>query len=202
MSSSEEIWTQTCAEEDMNDREQTTLSRPDRGAAEQTRTAISDVWPLKLEESKREEPAAWSAVLLPGSPREPPDVGTAEGQAGDTRTDSACPGPIQRVRISAGKGAPLASAGPSAALGHTSLIILLTLLDELWAMGAAGGWKAKENGMEPNWGRITASSILKMGGENVTLEREPRKSFFMQQQQQGGSGWVWGMSGHETSTTG
>lgn len=47
----------------MDDREKTTLSRPDRGAAEQTRTSISDVWPLKLEESKREEPAAWSAAL-------------------------------------------------------------------------------------------------------------------------------------------
>lgn len=152
MSSLEEIWTQTCAEEDMDDREKTTLSRPDRGAAEQTRTSISDVWPLKLEESKREEPAAWSAVFLHGSPRKPPDVGTAEGQAGDTRANSACPGPIQRVRISAEKGAPLAGAGPSAALGHTSLIILLTLLDELWAMGAAGGWKAKENGMELNGG--------------------------------------------------
>lgn len=176
----------------MDDREKTTLSRPDRGAAEQTRTSISDVWLLKLEESKREEPAAWLAVLLHGSPRKPPDVGTAEGQAGDTRANSACPGPIRRVRISAEKGAPLASAGPSAALGHTSLIILLTLLDELWAMGAAGGWKAKENGMELNGGRITASSILKMGGENVTLEREPLRSFFMQQQQQqqGGSGWV------------
>lgn len=117
-------------------------------------------------------------------------MGTAEGQAGDTRANSACPGPIQRVRISAEKGAPLAGAGPSAALGHTSLTILLTLLDELWAMGAAGGWKAKENGMELNGGRITASSILKMDGENVTLEREPLRSFFLRQQQQGGSGWV------------
>lgn len=57
--------------------------------------------------------------------------------------------------------------------------------------GGRGRMESKGERDGAELGRITASSILKMDGENVTLEREPLRSFFMrQQQQQGGSGWV------------